>query len=157
MKTAAIRLLEQLGLPYELRTFEAEELTAREAAVKLGLPPERVFKTLVVRGERRGVMLACIAGSATLDLRALARVSGDKRVELVPVEEIHRLTGYIRGGVSPLGTRRPYPLYLDERAFAFETISVSAGMRGLQMLIAPKALKWAGNAIVAPIALDEGA
>jgi Cys-tRNA(Pro)/Cys-tRNA(Cys) deacylase len=153
MKTAAVRILEKLRLPYELRQYEEEELTAVEAARRLGLPPERVFKTLVVRGDRRGVMLACIPGPATLDLRALAQVAGDKRADLVPVEEIHRLTGYLRGGVSPLGARKPYPLFLDRAALAQPQISVSAGMRGLQLLVAPDTLITAANPTVADLTI----
>lgn len=156
MKTAAAQMLERLKLPYELRAYEEEELTAAEAARKLGLPPERVFKTLVVRGDRRGVLLACIPGDATLDLRALARVSGDKRAGLVPVEEIHRLTGYLRGGVSPLGGRKPYPLFLDDSAAQHTSISVSAGMRGLQMLVSADTLVDAGRATVAPLTVQHG-
>ena len=151
MKTAAVRILEKLRLPYELRQYEEAELTAVEAARKLGLPPEQVFKTLVVRGDRRGVLLACIPGPATLDLRALAQAAGDKRADLVPVEEIHRLTGYLRGGVSPLGARKPYPLFLDRAALTQPQISVSAGMRGLQLLIAPDTLGAAANPTIADL------
>jgi Cys-tRNA(Pro)/Cys-tRNA(Cys) deacylase len=154
MKTAAVRILDKLRLPYELRAYQEEELTALEAARKLDLPPERVFKTLVVRGDRGGVLLACLPGPATLDLRAIARASGDKRADLVPVEEIHRLTGYLRGGVSPLGARKPYPLFLDKAALDHATISVSAGMRGLQILIAPDALARAGSATLAQLTVD---
>lgn len=152
MKTAAVQILERLRLPYELRAYAEQELTAEEAAAKLGLPLERVFKTLVVRGDRAGVLLACLPATRTLDLKALARVSGDKRAELVPVDEIHRLTGYLRGGVSPLGSRKRYPLYLDAHARAQPQISVSAGMRGLQLLIAPDDLVRAAQATVAAIA-----
>ena len=95
---------------------------------------------LVVRGDRTGVLLACIPGNAELDLRALAAASGNKKVELVSVKEVLGLTGYIRGGVSPVGTRKPYPLYLDETAELWDIISVSAGVRGCQMLLAPKEL-----------------
>jgi len=91
----------------------------------------------VVRGDRTGVLLASIPASAELDLRALAAASGNKKVELVAVKEVLGLTGYIRGGVSPIGTRKPYPLYLDETADLWDIISVSAGVRGCQMLLAP--------------------
>lgn len=151
MKTAAVQILERLRIPYELRTYEEAELTAEEAAAGLGLPLERVFKTLVVRGDRSGVVLACLPATHTLDLNALARVSGNKRAELVAVDEIHRLTGYLRGGVSPLGSRKPYPLFLDEHAEAQPQISVSAGMRGLQIQIAPPDLTRAAKASVAAI------
>ena len=151
MKTAAVQMLEQQRLPYELRQYEEAELSAEEAARKLGLPLARVFKTLVVRGDRTGVVLACLPGTGTLDLRALARASGNKRADLVPVEEIHRLTGYLRGGVSPLGSRKRYPLYLDESALQQPTIGVSAGMRGLELLLAPADLVNVGKATVAAL------
>jgi Cys-tRNA(Pro)/Cys-tRNA(Cys) deacylase len=153
VKTAAVQILERLKLPYELREYEEHELTAPEAATALGLPLERVFKTLVVQGDRSGVVLACLSGDHTLDLKALARVSGNKRADLVPVEAIHRLTGYLRGGVSPLGSRKTYPLYLDESALRHPSISVSAGMRGLQILLEPEALIKAGRATTAPLAV----
>src|SRR5579864_4613148 len=129
MKTATVQLLERLKLPYELREYDEEELTVEEAAAKLALPIGRVFKTLVTQGDGTNVLLACLPGGHTLDLKALARASGNKRAELAPVEQIHRLTGYLRGGVSPLGSRKRYPLYLDESALQHATISVSAGMR----------------------------
>jgi len=138
-KTNAARLLDQAGVPYELRHYPVDEqdLSAPQVARAIGMPPEQVFKTLVVRGDRTGVLLASIPASAELDLRALAAASGNKKVELVAVKEVLGLTGYIRGGVSPIGTRKPYPLYLDETADLWDIISVSAGMRGCQMLLAP--------------------
>ena len=101
------------------------------------MPPKQVFKTLVARGDRTGVLLACIPANAELDFKALASASGNKKVELVPVKEVLGLTGYIRGGVSPVGTKKPYPVYLDETADLWDTISVSAGVRGCQMVLAP--------------------
>jgi Cys-tRNA(Pro)/Cys-tRNA(Cys) deacylase len=138
-KTNAARLLDQAGVHYELRQYpvDEEDLSAPHVAQAIGMPPEQVFKTLVVRGDRTGVLLACIPGSAELNLRSLAAASGNKKVDLVPVKEVLGLTGYIRGGVSPIGTRKPYPLYLDETADLWEVISVSAGLRGTQMLLAP--------------------
>ncbi|HLZ72211.1 MAG TPA: aminoacyl-tRNA deacylase [Dehalococcoidia bacterium] len=152
MKTAAVKILERLKLPYELRAYEEEALSADEAAHKLGLPLDRVFKTLVVRGDRGGVVLACLPGSGTLSLKKLAAASGNKRCELVEVEEIHRLTGYLRGGVSPLGARKGYPLFLDASAQRHETIGVSAGMRGLELLLAADALVTAGRATLTDLA-----
>jgi len=136
-KTIAARILDQQKITYELREYDwnEEELDAVTVAHKVGLPPEQVFKTLVVRGEKTGVLVACIPGNAELDLKALATVSGNKKVELVPVKEIQGLTGYIRGGVSPLGMKKSYPFYLDETAEIIDQISVSAGQRGLQMLL----------------------
>jgi Cys-tRNA(Pro)/Cys-tRNA(Cys) deacylase len=101
------------------------------------MPPEQVFKTLVVSGDRTGVLLAAIPANSELDLKALAAASGNRKVDLVPVKEVLALTGYIRGGVSPVGTRKPYPLYLDFTADLWPRISVSAGIRGCQMLLAP--------------------
>src|SRR5580693_2454664 len=138
-KTNAARMLDSAGIHYELREYEVDEndLSAPHVAEKVGLPPEQVFKTLVARGDRTGVLMACIPANSELDLKALAAASGNKKVELVAVKEVLGLTGYIRGGVSPVGTRKPYPLYLDETAELWDIMSVSAGMRGCQMLLAP--------------------
>jgi Cys-tRNA(Pro)/Cys-tRNA(Cys) deacylase len=138
-KTNAARLLDAAGIPYELREYPVDEdhLSAPHVAEAIGMPPEQVFKTLVVRGDRTGVLLASIPANTELDLKALAAASGNKKVELVAVKEVLGLTGYIRGGVSPLGTRKPYPVYLDETAELWDTIAVSAGVRGCQMLLAP--------------------
>ena len=117
-KTNAARMLDRADVHYELReyTVDEEDLSAPHVAEAVGLPPEQVFKTLVVRGDRTGVLLACIPGNGELDLKALATASGNKRVELVPLKEVLGLTGYVRGGVSPVGTRKPYPVFLDETA-----------------------------------------
>jgi len=138
-KTNAARILDAAGIHYELREYQVDEddLSAPRVAAKIGLPAEQVFKTLVARGDRNGVLMACIPANAELDLKAIAAVSGNKKVELVAVKEVLGLTGYIRGGVSPIGGRKPYPFYLDETADLWDVISVSAGVRGCQMLIAP--------------------
>ena len=138
-KTNAARLLDSAGIHYELREYQVDEddLSAPHVAEMIGMPPEQVFKTLVARGDRSGVLMGCIPANTELDLKALANASGNKKVELVAVKEVLPLTGYIRGGVSPVGTRKPYPLYLDETADIWDIISVSAGMRGCQMLLAP--------------------
>jgi Cys-tRNA(Pro)/Cys-tRNA(Cys) deacylase len=153
MKTRAARALDKLGIPYEIREFQEEELGADEVAEKLHIPLAQVFKTLVVRGDRTGVILSCLPGTMTLSLKALARESGNRKVEMVEKDEIHRLTGYIRGGVSPLGGKKDYPVYLDESALAQPTVSVSAGMRGIQLFIQPQDLARATRAKVAPIGL----
>ncbi len=142
VKTNAARILDSAGISYELREYAVDEddLSAPRVAEAIGMPAEQVFKTLVLRGDRTGVLMACIPGSAELDLKALAAASGNKKVELVPVKEVLPLTGYIRGGVSPFGSRKPYPLYLDETADLWDVISVSAGVRGCQMLVAPRDL-----------------
>jgi Cys-tRNA(Pro)/Cys-tRNA(Cys) deacylase len=138
-KTNAARILDREGIPYELRTYTVDEndLSAPHVAEAIGMPPEQVFKTLVARGDREGVLLAAIPANTELDLKALAAVSGNRKVELVAVKEVLPLTGYIRGGVSPIGTRKPYPFYLDETAELWDVISVSAGVRGCQVLLAP--------------------
>jgi Cys-tRNA(Pro)/Cys-tRNA(Cys) deacylase len=116
-----------------------------------------VFKTLVVRGDRTGVILACIPGTMTLSLKTLARVSGNRKVEMMEKDEIHRLTGYLRGGVSPLGGKKNYPVYLDQSALEQPFLSVSAGMRGMQLFVNPQDLARATEAKVAAIcATGEG-
>jgi Cys-tRNA(Pro)/Cys-tRNA(Cys) deacylase len=157
MKTHAAQILERLGIPYEVREFREQELSADEAAEKLHIPLARVFKTLVVRGDRTGVILACIPGTMTLSLKTLARVSGNRKVEMVEKDEIHRLTGYLRGGVSPLGGKKSYPVYLDQSALEQPFLSVSAGMRGMQLFVNPQDLSRATEAKVAAIgATGEG-
>src|SRR5262245_44292303 len=153
-KTNAVRLLETAGIHYELREYQVDEddLSAPRVAEKIGMPPEQVFKTLVARGDRSSVLLACIPANTDLDLKALASASGNKKVELVAVKEVLGLTGYIRGGVSPVGTRKLYPFYLDETADLWEVISVSAGVRGCQMLVAPDDLIRITNGVRCPIA-----
>lgn len=147
-KTNAARMLDRAGIHYELREYEVDEndLSAPHVAALVGMPPEQVFKTLVARGDRTGVLLASIPANTELDLKALAAASGNKKVELVAMKEVLPLTGYIRGGVSPVGTRKPYPLYLDETADLWDIISISAGLRGCQMLIAPADLARAVDA-----------
>jgi Cys-tRNA(Pro)/Cys-tRNA(Cys) deacylase len=139
VKTNAARILEAAGVPFDLREYEVDEddLSAPRVAEKIGMPPEQVFKTLVARGDRTGVLMAGIPANAELDLKALATASGNKKVELVAVKEVLPLTGYIRGGVSPIGVKKPYPFFLDETAILFDVISVSAGVRGCQMVLAP--------------------
>ena len=137
MKTIAARILDQMEIPYELREYEwsEEEMDAVSVARKVGLPPEQVFKTLVVRGDKTGVLVASIPGNAELDLKQLAAVSGNKKVEMVHVKETQGLTGYIRGGVSPLGMKKQYPYFLDETAEIIDRLAVSAGQRGLQLVL----------------------
>lgn len=139
MKTNAARLLDSLGIHYELREYEVdpEDLAAESVAQKIGMPPEQVYKTLVARGDRNGVCLAVIPANTELDLKALAEAHDDRKMQLVPLKEVQPLTGYIRGGVTALGARKPYPVYLDEMAELFDVISVSAGIRGTQMLLTP--------------------
>ena len=139
MKTNAARALDSLGIRYQLREYAVDpnDLVAETVAAKIGLPPEQVFKTLVLRGDRNGVCLAVVPGNSEVDEKALARLTGDRRVEMVPLKEVQSLTGYIRGGVTALAAKRDFPVYIDETAELFETISVSAGVRGTQILLAP--------------------
>ena len=138
-KTNAARWLDSLRIDYKLVEYEIDEsdLSAETVAGKVNLPPGQVFKTLVARGDKTGVLMACIPGNSELDLKAMAAVSGDKKVEMVHVKEIQQITGYIRGGVSPVGVKKRYPVFLDESATAFPFISVSAGVRGSQIFVSP--------------------
>jgi Cys-tRNA(Pro)/Cys-tRNA(Cys) deacylase len=153
-KTNAVRLLDQFAIPYELREYEVdpEDLAAETVAAKIGLPPQQVFKTLVARGDRNGICMAVIPGDAELDLKALAAASGDRKVQLVPVKELQGLTGYVRGGVTALAAKKDYPVYVDETIELFDTISISAGIRGMQILIAPEDYIKATKATLAAIA-----
>jgi Cys-tRNA(Pro)/Cys-tRNA(Cys) deacylase len=155
LKTNAVRLLERLGVVFQLRPYEVDpdDLSAESVAHKTGLPPEQVFKTLVVRGDRNGVLLAVVPGDRQLDLKALARASGDKRVDTVPLKEVEPLTGYVRGGVTALACKKPYPVFVDETAQLFDLIAISAGVRGLQILLAPDAYLKAVRATVAAISI----
>jgi Cys-tRNA(Pro)/Cys-tRNA(Cys) deacylase len=139
MKTNAARILDALGIRYELREYEVdpEDLSAETVARKVGLPPEQVWKTLVARGDRTGVLLAVVPGDAELDLKALARASGDRKADTVPLREVQPLTGYVRGGVTALGGKKDYPVWVDETVDLYDVISVSAGARGTQILLAP--------------------
>jgi len=139
MKTNAARLLDSMKIEYELRSYEVdpEDLSAETVARKVGLPLEQVFKTLVVRGDRHGVCFAVIPGNCQLDLKTLAKLTGDRKIEPVTLKEVQPLTGYIRGGVTVLGAKKAYPVYIDETIELFDTVSISAGQRGLQIFIAP--------------------
>lgn len=139
IKTNAVRILEKLGIPYELREYEVDEndLSGMNVAEKIGLPPSQVFKTLVVKSTSGMISLACIPTDRELDLKAMAHVTGEKKIDLIPVKDIQKLTGYIRGGVSPVGTTKVYRVHIDESAFSYPFISLSAGIRGCQMLISP--------------------
>jgi Cys-tRNA(Pro)/Cys-tRNA(Cys) deacylase len=138
-KTNAARRLDQLGISYELREYEVDpdDLAAETVAAKIGLPPEQVFKTLVARGDRQGIAMAVIPGDQELDLKALAAAAGEREIQFVPVRELQALTGYIRGGVTALAAKRDFPVWVDETIELFDVVSISAGIRGLQILIAP--------------------
>ena len=153
-KTNAARFLDQMGIHYELREYEVdpEDLAAEAVATKIGLPPEQLFKTLVAEGDRQGICMAVIPSNTELDLKAIAVTSGNRKIQLVPVKEIQKLTGYIRGGVTALAVKKAYPVYVDETIELFEVISISAGVRGTQILLSPTDFLRATGAIVAPLA-----
>lgn len=152
-KTNAARKLDELKINYRILeyTVDEEHLDAVHVAAEVGMPSNQVFKTLCVRGDKNGVMFAVIPGDGELDLKALARVSGNKRAELVALKEVLPLTGYIRGGCSPLGAKKNYPVYMDQTSNDWEEIAISAGQRGMQIIAAPQDLQKATNAAVAPL------
>lgn len=138
-KTNALRLITQAGIPHRTASydFDEQDLSGAKAAAAIGMPPEQVFKTLVARGDKTGVVVFCIPVLCTLDLKKAAKVSGNKKVEMVHMNELLPLTGYIRGGCSPIGMKKTYPTFIDETAELFDEIAVSAGARGQQILLAP--------------------
>jgi Cys-tRNA(Pro)/Cys-tRNA(Cys) deacylase len=140
MKTNGARFLESLGIPFELREYEVdlEDLSAITVAKKIGMPAEQVFKTLLVTGGTGEYRFAVIPGDAELDFKKLAKAAGLRKAEMAPLKDVQPLTGYIRGGVTLFGARKPYPVYIDETAVLFDRISVSAGARGTQLILAPE-------------------
>lgn len=150
-KTNAARILDNLKISYEIKTYEVDlnDLSAIHVAASTGMDVKMVFKTLVCRGDKTGIIMACIPGDGELDFKALAKASGNKSVEMVALKEVLGLTGYVRGGCSPLGAKKNYPVYLDESAGNFATIAISAGIRGQQLLLSPKDLI---NAVTATVA-----
>ncbi len=153
MKTNAARLLDRMKIAYEVREYEVDldDLSAPTVAAKVGLPPAQVFKTLLARGDAEGVCMAVVAADAELDLKALARVTGDRKVALVPLKEVQPLTGYVRGGVTALGAKKRFPVVVDASMTAFDRIAVSAGVRGAQLVLAPAEYVRAVDAKAAPI------
>ena len=152
-KTNAARILDRLGISYELLTYPVDEsdLSAIHVAEVTGIPLAQLYKTLVVRGDRTGIFMAVIPGGAELDLKAVAAASGNKRAEMVHLKEVFDLTGYVRGGCSPLGAKKPYPVYCDESIVQHARICVSAGRRGEQLALAPSDLIRAAQAVTAHI------
>jgi Cys-tRNA(Pro)/Cys-tRNA(Cys) deacylase len=153
--TNAARILARMGIKFELRDYQVDEedLSAENVASKVELPLDQVWKTLVVRGDRTGVLFAVLAGSATLDLKALAKLSGNRKTETVPLKEVQPLTGYLRGGVTAIGGKKDYPVFVDETMELFEVVAVSAGVRGTQILITPSDYLRAVSATVGAIAI----
>ncbi|WAH38874.1 Cys-tRNA(Pro) deacylase [Alicyclobacillus dauci] len=152
-KTIACRILDRLKIQYTLHDYDWDEeaLDAITVADKVGISSSQIFKTLVLRGDKTGVLMACIPGDKELNLKALATVSGNKKVEMVPVKDLQTLTGYIRGGVSPLGVKKKYPLYIDESVRDLAPVSISAGRRGLQIFLNGKDLVRASEATIGAI------
>lgn len=138
-KTNAVRLVQQAGIPCREEFYEYDEndLNGNHAAVAIGFPPEQVFKTLVARGPKTGINVFCIPVCCELDLKKAAKAAGDKSIDLIPVKELLGLTGYIRGGCSPVGMKKKYPTFIDEICELFDVIAVSAGERGHQMILPP--------------------
>lgn len=157
MKTNAARLLDSMKIEYELRSYEVdpEDLSAETVARKVGLPLEQVFKTLVARGDRHGVCFAVVPGNCQLDLKAIAKLTDDRKVEPVTLKEVQPLTGYIRGGVTVLGAKKAYPVYVDETIELFDVVSISAGLRGLQIFITPADYLRATNGTLGAISTAE--
>jgi Cys-tRNA(Pro)/Cys-tRNA(Cys) deacylase len=155
-KTNAARLLDTLGIPYKLRTYEVdpEDLTAISVARKIGLPPEQVFKTLLAHTNTGEHVFAVIPGDAELDLKKLAHAAKAKKAELASLKEVEPLTGYVRGGVTVMGAKKTFPAYADETIELFDQISVSAGQRGLQILLAPSDYLRAADATLADLTKD---
>jgi len=155
VKTNAARILDGLGIAYELREYDVDpdNLDGETVARKVGLPAEQVWKTLVVRG--KAVYLAVVPVDAELDLKALARLTGDGRVEMVPLKEVQPLTGYIRGGVTAIATKKSYPVFADEMIELHDRIAVSAGVRGTQIVLRPADYLRATNATLGPIAREK--
>jgi Cys-tRNA(Pro)/Cys-tRNA(Cys) deacylase len=158
-KTNAARQLDNLGITYELRDYEVDpnHLEAELVADKIGLPYEKVFKTLLIRGDVNGLCLAVIPANREVNLKALATATGDRKMHMVPLKEVQPLTGYIRGGVTALACKKPYPVYVDSSAAEQDVISVSAGVRGTQILLKPADYIRAVNATLAPIASQSDA
>ena len=141
-KTNAVRLVQQAGIvcKEEFYEFDENDLNGNHAAAAIGFPPEQVFKTLVARGVKNGIMVFCIPVCCELDLKKAAKVSGDKSISLLPVKDLLATTGYIRGGCSPVGMKKKFPTYFDEVCLLFDEIAVSAGERGHQMLVPSEAI-----------------
>jgi Cys-tRNA(Pro)/Cys-tRNA(Cys) deacylase len=140
MKTNGARLLETLGISFELREYDVDpdNLSALFVAQKIGMPPEQVFKTLLTTGGPGIYVFAVIPGDAELDLKKLARAAGLRKAEMAPLKEVLPLTGYIRGGVTVFGAKKPYPVFVDETVILFDKICVSAGARGAQLILSPE-------------------
>lgn len=156
-KTNVMRLLEQAGIQYKTGEYEYDEddLSGVHAAKVLGIDPDMMFKTLVARGDKHGIMVFCIPVADELDLKKAAKAAKDKKIELVHVKELLGLTGYIRGGCSPIGMKKKYPTYIEETALLFDEISISAGVRGCQITLNPEDLIGYVGAVTSEIVKDK--
>jgi len=154
-KTNAVRLVQQAKIPCResFYDFDEKDLNGNHAAAAIGMPPEQVFKTLVARGEKTGINVFCIPVCCELDLKKAAKAAGDKNMELVAVKDLLNLTGYIRGGCSPVGMKKKYPTFMDETCILWDEIAVSAGARGHQMIVPPEELAELVDARLADITL----
>ena len=148
-KTNAARILDQAGIPYEIMTYDYDEsdLSGVKAAQSIGLPMDQMYKTLVAQGDKTGHLVCLLAVDREIDLKQLAALSGDKRIELIPTKDLLPLTGYQRGGCSPLGMKKKWPTFVDQRILDQERVAVSAGHRGVQLMLAPADLIRATQAI----------
>ncbi|MBD5182689.1 MAG: Cys-tRNA(Pro) deacylase [Bacteroidales bacterium] len=157
VKTNTVRLLEQAKIPFTTIPYEVDEeyLDANHTAATLGEDINRVFKTLVLRGERNGLFVCVVPGNREVDLKKAAHAFGDKKVEMIAQRELQPLTGYIRGGCSPVGMKKQFPTFFHASALDFDTIYVSAGMRGLQLCVAPQALIQYLGATVADLTKEQ--
>jgi Cys-tRNA(Pro)/Cys-tRNA(Cys) deacylase len=149
-KTNAMRLLDAAGIPYRASeyTYDESDLSGIHAAQAIGMPPEQVFKTLVATGDRTGPLVFCIPVAEELDLRRAAAISGNKRVEMLHLKDLTSLTGYLRGGCSPIGMKKKFPTYLDETCILFDEVAVSAGLRGQQLVLSPADLAAYTGAVI---------
>ena len=152
-KTNAVRLVQQAGIPCREAWYDFDEndLSGMHAAEAVGLPPEQVFKTLVARGAKNGILVFCIPVCCELDLKKAAKAAGDKSISMVTVKELLPLTGYIRGGCSPVGMKKLYPIFMEESCLLFDEIAGSAGERGHQMILSPSCLAQLTNAQIVDI------
>jgi len=157
MKTNGARFLESLGISFELREYEVdpEDLSAITVAKKVGMPPEQVFKTLLTTDGHRDYVFAVIPGDAELDFKKLARAAGMRKAEMAPLKDVQPLTGYMRGGVTVFGAKKAYPIYVDETLLLFDRISVSAGTRGTQLILAPEDYLRAAEALGEPVTTSD--
>ena len=142
IKTNVMRLLEQAGIPYKTMEYEVDEndLSGEHVAMQIGMPKEQVFKTLVAKGDKNGILIFCIPVALELDLKKAAMMTGNKKIDMLHVKDILSVTGYIRGGCSPIGMKKKYPTYIDETAILYDDITVSAGVRGCQLSVPRKKL-----------------